>query len=123
MSGTVSHSEQVSANLTMARHLHSMGADPQLGTSARQWQMTVFFYVAVHWVESQFDQRGYPESRDHQSRKQRIRQLWPTNRGAINAYLQLEARSRRARYEGWVPSAEDINQAETRLQRVQQELL
>ena len=61
MSGPISRAQQVSANIDMASRLKGLGTDPQL--RARQWQKTLVFYAAVHWVKSRFQQMGYPGSR------------------------------------------------------------
>ena len=118
MSRPLSHSDQVTANDQLAQHLELLYADPELGNASRQWHTTLLFYAAVHWVEEQLQQKKYPPSLDHQMRKRRLRQVWPGKKTAIRAYLQLEHFSRQARYEGWIPTDQDLQDAKNYLQHV-----
>ncbi|WP_053961242.1 hypothetical protein [Sulfobacillus thermosulfidooxidans] len=123
MSTRASHATQVTANEQLAQHLATLHSDPQLGDTSRQWQMTLLFYAAVHWVEHQFQHKSYPASFDHQTRKKRLRQIWVSQKPAIRAYLLLEHFSRRARYEGWIPTDADLQDAQHYLTHVKTSLI
>lgn len=85
--------------------------------------MTLMFYAAVHWVEDQFQQKSYPPSFDHQRRKRRLRQIWASQKMAFRAYLLLEHFSRKARYEGWIPTVQDLQDAKNYLTHVKTYLI
>lgn len=112
------HADQVTANDQLAQHLETLHADPTLGNASRQWHITLLFYAAVHWVEEQLQQKQYPPSFDHQTRKKRLRQVWSSHKPAIRAYLQLEHFSRQARYDGWIPTDQDLKDAKNYLNLV-----
>lgn len=118
MKTPVPHADQVTANDQLAQHLETLHADPTLGNASRQWHITLLFYAAVHWVEEQLQQKQYPPSFDHQTRKKRLRQVWSAHKPAIRAYLQLEHFSRQARYDGWIPTDQDLKDAKNYLNLV-----
>lgn len=118
MKTSLSHSNQVTANDQLAQHLETLHSDSTLGNASRQWHITLLFYAAVHWVEEQLQQKQYPPSFDHQTRKKRLRQVWSSHRTAIRAYLQLEHFSRQARYDGWIPTDQDLKDAQNYLNLV-----
>lgn len=85
----------------------------------RDWQATLFFYVAVHLIEATWASAPSPfHSRDHNSRRSRLRDdlTWSH---LYNEYRALENLSRRARYEGDSLLAEDLNQGWTCLRRIE----
>jgi hypothetical protein len=119
MSLRLSHAAQLVANRTLTQHLSHSVQDPALADVCRQWQVTLYFYAAVHHVELQLQAKRYPASVTHQMRKQRMRQVWGrTALAALAAYLDLEHASRRARYDGWVPSDHELTDAETNLTQI-----
>lgn len=112
------HADQVTANDQLDQHLETLHADPALGNAHRQWHITLLFYTAVHWVEEQLQQKQYPPSFDHRTRKIRLRQVWSSHKTAIRAYLLLERFSRQARYDGWIPTDQDLKDAKNYLNLV-----
>ncbi len=119
MSSRLSHAAQLVANQALAQRLTTVAQDPALADVSRQWRVTLYFYAAVHDVELQLQAKHYPASVTHQIRKQRLRQVWGrTAQAALAAYLDLEYASRRTRYEGWVPSDQELTDAEDNLAQV-----
>lgn len=117
------HADQVTANDQLAQHLEALHSDLILGNASRQWHITLLFYAAVHWVEEQLQQKKYPPSFDHQTRKKRLRQVWSSHKTAIRAYLQLEHFSRQARYDGWIPTDQDLKDAKNYLKQVKTDIV
>ncbi len=62
--------------------------------------------------------KKYPPSFSHQARKKRLRQVWSNKKTAIRAYLQSEHFSRQARYDGWIPTDEDLQDAKNYLKHL-----
>ncbi|WP_020375454.1 hypothetical protein [Sulfobacillus thermosulfidooxidans] len=118
MTRLLSHADQVIANNQLAQHLEILHVAFVLGHVSRQWFITLLFYESVHWVEDQLQQKKYPPSFDHRTRKKRLRQVWFSHKTAIRAYLLLEHFSRQARYDGWIPTDQDLLDAQAYLQHV-----
>lgn len=124
MSSRLSHAAQLAANQALAQNLNAVAQDPVLADVSRQWRVTLYFYAAVHHVELQLQANHYPASVTHQMRKQRLRQVWgPTAQAALAAYLDLEHASRRARYEGWEPSNQELVDAGNNLAQVLSDII
>ena len=67
--------------------------------------------------------KKYPPSFAHQTRKKRLRQVWSSHKTAIRAYLQLEHFSRQARYDGWIPTDQDLKDAKNYLKQVKTDIV
>lgn len=119
MSVSLSHKQQISANQEMAKHLKTLHADSVLGSASRQWCMTLYFYMAVHHVEEQLQNKMFSPSSSHAVRKKNIRHVWGTAQSdAVLGYMDLETHSRETRYDGMVPTDQDLADAESQLNDV-----
>lgn len=73
---TLSHPNQRKANEALAAHLAGLHADSTLGDVSRQWQLTLYFYQAVHQVEEQLEKKGYSPSHSHAKRNKTLVHVW-----------------------------------------------
>ena len=117
------HSDQVTINDQLAQHLETLHSDLNLGKASRQCHMTVLFYAAVHWVEEQFQQKNTRHPSAIRHAKSVCTKYGPTKRPAIRAYLQLEHFSRQARYDGWIPTDQDLQDAKNYLKHVKTDIV
>ncbi len=86
--------------------------------------MTCYFYVAVHHIDEQLQQKGYGPSGNHSARKKNPRHIWnPSRPNAVKAYMDLETRSRETRYDGIVPTDQELTDAESQLNEVLTDLV
>ncbi|HVA23643.1 MAG TPA: hypothetical protein VMW62_04550 [Chloroflexota bacterium] len=69
------------------------------------WAVAILFYAAMHHVESFFASAGLPAAINHQDRREKVRQHFDLPLRQM--YYRLYQQSRRARYDGWYPSAAD----------------
>jgi len=81
--------------------------------------MTCYFYAAVHHVEEQLKQKRYGLVGNHSARKKNLRHVWNASQpNTIKAYMDLEMRSRETRYDGIVPTGQELTNPESQLNEV-----
>ena len=86
-------------------------------TEFLDWAVTIYFYVAVHVIESYLAIHGY-HSTDHDERRDCINRI-PQLRTVIKEYLALERVSRQARYYAQPITPEHLRIAQENLTKVE----
>lgn len=86
-------------------------------TEFLDWAVTIYFYVAVHFIESYLAIHGY-HSADHDERRDYINRI-PQLRVVIKEYLALERVSRQARYYAQPITSEHLRIAQENLAKVE----
>ena len=119
--GPTSHADECRLNADFADALESMSS--ALGVAAQKWALTARFYAAVHWVNGGLSTKRRAHPKTHGERKEMILQVWPREVDARHAYMDLETLSRRARYDLWCQSAQDLKDASMNLDQVKSRLV
>jgi len=120
MPAAQAHDDQRTRNEDLARLLGGLALSGPLDGAARQWQVVMLFYAAVHWVESILAPQ---HSQGHSDRQARMIARWPGNPIGGRAYRDLRVMSERARYGCWIPAASDVTDARRNLADVMRELV
>jgi hypothetical protein len=84
------------------------------------WAVTLYFYTAIHLVESILSIHGY-HCDDHTERNKRISAI-PQLRKIFPEYQMLKTLSRQARYHAQPITPDDINRAQEKLAIIQAQI-
>ncbi len=129
MTGPLSHTVQHQANKGLEQFLANATLEvalletPEVEAALNQWRLVLIFYAAVQHVNARLSARGHLSPSSHAERKRKMRQVWPAEMLVIAEYEQLEMLSRDARYNGWVPDAQDLARAASILDTVEHNLV
>lgn len=83
-----------------AQSVHNKNAFDVLATKAPKytdWQITMLFYAALHWINLYFELNGVTVPTNHSKRLKLIKNKLPT---IVEAYRNLQTLSEQARYGG-----------------------
>lgn len=130
MTGPLSHTVQDQANKGLEQFLANGPAldvallgTPEIEAALNQWRLVLLFYAAVQHVNARLDAHGHLSPSSHAERKRKMRQVWPGEMPVIAKYEYLEVLSREARYNGWVPDAQDLAKATSILATIEHHLV
>jgi len=98
---------EAAERLLRARHNYSLFQVLQAGGAHLDWAVTVLFYTALQLVDAHGVQNGWVVSNDHEARRGYVKNRLASIR---YQYRNLEDASRDARYELWMPDAQDVQE-------------